>query len=112
MSPILGIVLRLLPFVILGLIFTFLQIEAKRRGGSIWSDVGARGWVVAYLATFAAMLLGNTIALGLETSSNVPPDWTTFHVEAPILVGLAVVVFLVARSQFLKSLPMKTTGPY
>ncbi len=99
------------PWAILAVLFTVLHLEAKRRGGSIWTDIGPRGWVVAFLAAFSAGLFGSIIVNGLQTPSTVPPSWTTFLVEAPIFAGVASVVFLVARGEFLKSMPVRPEKP-
>ncbi len=100
-----------IPWAVLALLFTILHLEAKRRGSSIWSDIGTRGWIVALLATISAGIFGSIIVNGLQTASNTPPSWSTFFVEAPVLAGLASLVFLLARRMFLTSTPVQPARP-
>ena len=106
-----AILAQAIPWAILALLFTILHLEAMRRGSSIWRDIGARGWVVALLAAFSAGLFASIIVNGLQTPPNVPPSWATFLVEAPIYAGVAILVFLIARRVFLKSMPVPPDRP-
>lgn len=98
-----------LPWAFVAILFAILHLEAKRRGGSIWKDIGPKGWIVAILTAFSAGLFASVVVNGLQTPYNVPLDWTPFLIEAPIFAGVGLLVFAVARREFLRASPKQAS---
>lgn len=71
-----------------------IALLARRRGFSIFRDLGDEGWPAAFLTFFAASMLSAVVTGILITPYNYPPDWTLVLVEGGIygVVGLALFV--------------------
>ena len=79
-----------------------LHLEARRRGGSIWDDVGANGWLVGLLAVFASVLLASVVVVGLRSVGTATLDWASFALDAVGLASAGVAVFALARYEYLR----------
>lgn len=71
-----------------GWLLLLLEGIAVRRGGSILRNMGARGWLMAFLLVFAAEQFSGVVTMALAISSRVPVDWTLAIVWGLVFGGL------------------------
>ncbi len=95
-----GILYYAVPAAALGVLYGILHVEARRRGGSIWKDVGPNGWFVALLIAWAASSFAAAVLNGLQVVSSPTPDWFLFLIETPVLVGLGLLLFFGGRNEY------------
>lgn len=73
-----------------------LSLLARRRGISLFEDLGGEGWGIALLIVFTAGWFGSLAATAFTIPYNYPVDWTPVYVYIPIVGGLGVGTLFVA----------------
>lgn len=79
-----------------GLLLGALSIVARRRGISLFADLGAAGWGVAFVTIFVATLFSGMLTQVLITPYNYPVDWTMTLIGVVAYGAVGVAVFVVA----------------
>ena len=95
---------QLVPWATFAVLMLILHLEARRRGGSLWADIGPKGWLVGLLAVFASVLLASVVVVGLQSLGTSSTDWVSFSIEAVGLAGVGVAVFALARYEYLRGM--------
>ncbi len=85
-----------------GVLLGLLQYEARRRGFSVFADLGASGWRIGLLTVFAAGFFAGVLTQFLVTPYNVPLDWTPAILSGIALSAIGVTLFAVAVREMLR----------